>query len=161
VKKVGIELMILGGIQAGMSVKGGIDAHKAAQEASDINMENYQQTSRGFAQQGSDRQSESTSLSKVMGGLGGNQKTGEVSAKNVALDTQLQLGGAKSQFLNNQAQIDQAEQQSRWDALSGVISGATLMTQGMMGGPKIAGKTVYDPRWGGLGGLMGWFTKRQ
>ena len=159
-KKVGIELMILGGIQAGLSVKGGIDAHKAAQEASGINMGNYQQTSRGFAQQGSDRQGESSSQSKVMKGLGNEGNTGQVSAKNAAYDTQLQLGGAKSQFLNNQAQIDEAKQQSRWDAFSGVISGATLMTQGFMGGPKIGGKTVYDARWGGLGGLMGWFTKR-
>jgi len=159
VVRVGIELMILGGIQAGMSVKGGMDASEAAKKAHGINQTNYGNTSRGIAASGASQQRQATSEKKTLSALGGNAKGAEISAENISYETALRASGAESEFLNNKVQINQAEKQAQIDAVSGVISGATLMTTGMMGGPKIAGKTSYDPRWGGLGGLMGWFTR--
>ena len=155
-------MMVLGGLQAGMAVHDYQKAADAAHDAKGLATQAYKDESAGAAAEGAAMSRQQGSKSKVLGALGGaGRQLFRTEGEDINLDVALLQQGAKSEYLSRLGQVDESKRQSRYNALSGMIQGATLMTQGIMGGPKnkATGKRVYDPLWGGLGHMFGFWDR--
>ena len=157
---MGVELMVLGAVQAAQGVHQYMETKEMAKEAEQLAGDQYKAAGKGSAEQGADLSQEAKSEKQVKKAYGNETPLFRSDAQNIALDVSRTQTGAKSDFLNTKARIDDTVNQAGVNMVGSLISAGTLMTQGLSAGPRGPNNKVqYDPRYGGLGYLFGFWDR--
>ena len=151
---MGVELMVLGGIQAGTAAMNYMDEKQAAKESLENADTAYKSQGKGQSVQTNQMQQAERSKDQVRKIMG--NATMMKGQQDVAADHALTLSGFKSNYLQTKTAINQRKNQATANFVGSLAQAGSLMTTGLTGGPRGANNQVqYDPRYGGFGYLFG------